>query len=91
MGTVAVLYTNKKNLLWHLGKDKESRTVGLFLFLAAPGATANTAGLTTVGVFLDLCVHGFTFYNEKIETLNNNHCQARSNFFHLLQAFLHTR
>jgi len=68
LGTVTVLYANKKNLLWHPCKDKESRTAGLFLFLAAPNATvvttANTAGLATNGVFLNFCVHGFTFYDE---------------------------
>ena len=67
LGTVAVLYTNKKDLLGHLGKGKESRTAGLFFVLAATGAaviaTANAAGPTTAGVFLILCVHGFTFYD----------------------------
>jgi len=58
LGTVAVLNANKKNLLWHPCKDKESRTAGPFLFLAATSVITDAAGINA-------CVHGFTFYNEK--------------------------
>jgi hypothetical protein len=68
LGAVTVLDTNKKNFLWHLSKGKESRRAGLFLFLAAtPIGYAASATTTIDGVFAELsvCVHGFTFYDEK--------------------------
>ena len=77
LGTVTILYANKKDLLWHPGKDKESRPAGLFLFLAATPigyATTTTSILdrscrTGVIEVLSVCVHGFTFMVKKYGTI----------------------
>jgi hypothetical protein len=61
--SVAIFYANKKKFLFHLLKLREEARKPL-LFLAATAAivaTANTAGFATIGIFLNVCVHGFTF------------------------------
>jgi hypothetical protein len=58
LGAVAVLYTNKKDLLCHSGKDKESRIAELFLFSA-------TAPVITCTAENNGCVHGLAFQNKK--------------------------